>query len=102
MRLFSENYWRCVVAILFCLGVSHGADLESARAAYDQKDYPTALKQFTTLAENGDANAQLFLGKMYMTGQGAPKDSEQALHWLKASAVQGNADAQFFVGAMYL
>jgi TPR repeat protein len=102
MSLLVKPNWRCIVAILFCLGVSRGADLQSAKAAYDQKDYATALEQFTALAENGDANAQLFLGKMYMTGQGAPKDSEQALHWLKASAVQGNADAQFFVGAMYL
>lgn len=102
MRLSLGSYWRRVVTMLFFVGACSGADLELARRAYDQKDYATALKEFTLLADNGNADAQLMLGKMYMIGQGVPKDSQSALKWLKASAVQGNADAQFFVGAIYL
>ena len=102
MRSFRERLGRCVLTILLCLGSSAAADLGSARRAYDQKDYAAALMEFTALAEHGSPDAQLFLGKMYMTGQGVPKDSGQSLKWLKAAAVQGNADAQFFLGSMYL
>jgi TPR repeat protein len=78
------------------------ADIESAKRAYDQKDYATALKEFTSLADQGKAEAQLYLGKMYMMGQGVLKDSDQAIKWLKQSAGQANADAQFFLGSIYL
>ena len=37
-----------------------------------------------------------------MIGQGVPKDSDQALKWLKAAAIQGNQEAQFFLGSLYL
>src|SRR5262245_29442695 len=78
------------------------ADLESGKRAYDQKDYATAFKEFTLLADNGQAEAQLYLGRMYMMGQGVLKDSKKAIKWFKASAYQGNADAQFFLGSIYL
>ena len=96
-RLFSTY----ALTLLICASLS-AADLESAKRAYDQKDYATALKEFTPLANQGKAEAQLYLGKMYMVGQGVLKDPDQAIKWFKASAVQGNADAQFFLGAMYL
>jgi len=92
----------CAFAILLWGNVSAGADLESAKQAYQQKDYATALKELTPLAEQGNVEAQLFLGRMYMLGEGVLKDPEQAVKWFKASASQGNADAQFFLGSMYL
>ena len=97
-----QPYSLCALTILLCAGPSAGADLASANRAYEQKDYATALKDFTILAEQGDAGAQLALGRMYMVGQGVKQDREQAAKWLKEAASQGNADAQFFLGAMYL
>jgi len=91
-----------VFAILFCSFVSAGADLESAKRAYQEKDYSTAFKELTPLAAQGNAEAQLYLGKMYWMGQGVLKDTDQAVKWLKASATQGNADAQFFMGSYFL
>ncbi len=88
--------------LLICASLSVGADIESGTRAYEQKDYATALKEFAPLAEQGNAVAQLFLGRMYMMGQGVLKDPDQAVKWFKASAAQGNADAQFFLGSMYL
>ena len=78
------------------------ADLESAKQAYEQKDYATAFKEFTPLANQGKAEAQLYLGKMYMLGQGVLKDPDQATKWFQASALQGDAEAQFFLGSIYL
>lgn len=91
-----------VSSILLCAGLSAGADLASAKRFYEQKDYLTAFKELAPLAHGGNAEAQLILGKMYMMGQGVPKDSDQANKWLKAAAMQGNADAQFFLGSFYL
>ena len=97
--------WRssfCISTMLFGTSVSAAADLASAERAYQQKDYAAAFKELTPLAEQGNPDAQLILGKMYMKGRGVLKDPDQAIHWFKASAVQGNADAQLFLGSMYL
>lgn len=102
MRFWLQRYSLGAFTILLCSLLSAAAGLESAERAYEQKDYATAFKEFTPLAEQGNAQAQLFLGKMYMLGQGVLRDPDQAIKWLKASAVQGNADAQFFVGSYYL
>jgi len=92
----------CAFAILLCGSLSAGADLKSAKRAYEQKDYATALKEISPLAEQGNAEAQFILGKMYWRGEGVLKDPDQGIKWFKASAAQGNADAEFFVGAYYL
>jgi TPR repeat protein len=91
-----------VCAVLLCAWRSAAADLETATRAYHQGDYATAVKEFTALAEQGQADAQLILGKMYMLGQGVARDSDRATHWYRAAAEQGNVDAQFFLGAMYV
>src|SRR6266403_5651001 len=91
-----------ISTILLSAGLSAGADLASAKHAYEGKNYTTALNELTPLAEQGNADAQAMLGRMYLMGQGVLKDSDQAIKWFKASAMQGNADAQFFLGTMYL
>jgi uncharacterized protein len=91
-----------VLAALFCAGSSVAADLASAKRAYEEKDYAAALKEFSSLAEQGNADAQVHLGRMYLRGQGVSKNIEQALKWYKAAAEQGNADGQFLLGAAYL
>src|SRR5262249_21784042 len=92
----------CPLTILLCAGSSAAADLESGKRVYALKDYSAGFKEFTPLAEQGNAEAQLYLGKMYMQGQGVLKDPDEAVKWFKASGEQGNADAQFFLGTIYL
>jgi uncharacterized protein len=92
----------CAFTIVLCSQPPAAAELEAAKLAYQQKDYATAFKEFTPLAEEGNQDAQLFLGKMYMLGQGVLKDTDRAIKYFKASAAQDNADAQFFLGALYL
>ncbi len=88
--------------MVLCSLLSTAADLKSAKRAYEQKDYAKAAKDATPLAERGNADAQLLLGKMFLLGQGVLKDPDQAVKWFKASATQGNADAQFYLGSFYL
>ena len=102
MGSWLQRYSVCVFAILLGSALCIAADLQSAKRAYDQKDYGAAFKEFSPLAQQGNADAQLYLGKMYMMGQGVLPDPNQAMKWLKASALQGNADAQFFVGSYYV
>jgi len=92
----------CVLSVLLCSEICMAEDFDSAMRAYEKKEYATALTEFTAVAEQGNQEAQLIVGKMYMIGQGVEKDSEQAIQWFKAAAGQGNTDAQFFLGAMYL
>ena len=102
MGLWLQRAWFCAFAILFYAQPSVAAELKSAERAYKKKDYATALKEFEPAAKHGNTVGQLYLGKMYLLGQGVPMDRNEAIKWFKASADQGNADAQFFLGTIYL
>ena len=99
---FRPHFALCVLGILLGAGSSAAANLTVAQQAYKQKDYATALKESTPLAEQGNPEAQLLLGRMFLMGQGVSRDADQAMKWFRASAAQGNADAQFFMGTYYL
>jgi TPR repeat protein len=91
-----------VSVILLCASLTTAADLESAKHAYQQMDYASALKYSNALAEQGNADAQVLLGKMYLMGHGVLKNPDTAIQWFNAAAAQGNADAEFLLGSMYL
>ena len=76
-------------------------DYEDGMAAFERKDYTTAVEKFTTAAKQGDAFAQTFLGTMYNTGEGVAQDYAQAVRWYKLAADQGDAFAQILLGLMY-
>lgn len=88
-----------ITAIFFCAGLSVATDLAAGKKAYEQRDFATAFKEFSPPAEQGDAEAQFLLGRMYLKGEGVLKDTNRALKLFTASATQGNADAQFFLGS---
>ena len=41
--------------------------------------------------KQGHAGAQFYLGLMYRTGEGGPKDGAEAARWYTKAAEQGNA-----------
>jgi TPR repeat protein len=84
----------------------HSADssaslYQSGLSAYDDKNYSVAFKAFTESAEQGNAKAQSYLGLMYFLGEGVPRNTSQAMAWLRKAAEQGDAEAQFALGGMY-
>lgn len=83
-------------------GVAVAADYESAMAAYRGGDHATALTAFRTLADDGDARAQLALAIMHIRGEGVDKDLGRAAEWFGKAADQGSSMAQFHLGRMYL
>lgn len=54
-----------------------------------------------SLARNGNADVQLHLGIMYITGDRVPQDYSEAARWIRLAAQQGNAKAQYNLGVMY-
>lgn len=46
-----------------------------------------------------DPTAQYHLGRLYLEGKGAPKDSVQAARWLRLSALKGEYRAQALLGS---
>jgi hypothetical protein len=97
-----RRFLPAVLTIALCSEVFAAPDLESVKRSYEHADYATALTEVRPLAEQGNADAQTLLGKMYLKGQGVPKDPEQANKWFRRAAMQGDAESQFFLGAWYL
>ena len=83
------------------IGAAFAVDLVSAQAAYDKGDYQEALKQFLSMAEQGNALAMSSTGVMYDMGQGTAKNYDKAIEWYKKSAENGNQFGQFNLGTMY-
>jgi hypothetical protein len=80
---------------------SWAGDFQKGASAYKSGDYTTAIREFTELAEQGNAASQHNLALMYDKGQGVPKDYKQAVKWYTKAAEQGDADSQFSLGYLY-
>ena len=52
-------------------------------------------------ADQGIAEAQMKVGYCYATGNGVPKNLEEAAKWYRLAAEQGNAKAQITLGYYY-
>jgi TPR repeat protein len=52
-------------------------------------------------AQQGDPQAQVFVGYLYETGQGVPQNYSKAALWYRKAAEQGNTIAQIQLGNMY-
>ena len=79
----------------------HGTMFQEALAAYKPSKYPTAVAEFTALAEKGDAAAQNNLGNMYYSGLGVAQNDEKAIKWLRLAAEAGIIEAQYTLGCLY-
>jgi TPR repeat protein len=96
---------RAILTALLMLAAVAGAAVagpfEDAKAAYDKGDYPTALRLFRSLADQGDAVAQQRVGQMYERGLSVPQDYVEAVRWYRRAADQGFAVAQWLLATMY-
>lgn len=64
--------------------------------------YAQSFNDVLKAAQNGDANAQGYIGYLYLIGEGVDKDEKKALEWMTKSAKQGNDGAQYYLGLMYV
>ena len=71
--------------------------VKPAAAAYGRRDFETVRK----LAEQGDDQAQYYLGRMYEEGTTVPESWEEKLKWYRLAADNGNDSAQYALGVLY-
>ena len=80
---------------------SASGDFKKGLTAAQSGDFATALREWTPLAEQGNATAQYNLGLMFEKGRGVPQNYKTAVKWWKLAAQQGIARAQTNLGVMY-
>ncbi len=94
-----------IIAVAFVGAVWAGAassgPLEDGYAAYQQRDYETALKLLTPLAKRGDPIGQSYLGVAYLQGNGVARDYAAALKLFRRAAAKNETSSQFYIGLMH-
>jgi TPR repeat protein len=66
-----------------------------------EQNFELGLEWLIKSAEQGNIDAQSYLGHSYLTGQGVEKNYVKALKWLTEAANGGHSDAQYHLGMMY-
>ena len=94
---------RTLAAAFLCLllATPAGAGFDEGMAAWERGDFASALREWRPLAEQGNVEAQVYLGLMYYNGEGLPQDYAEAVRWYRKAAAQGLAEAQHYLGQMY-
>jgi len=98
-----KRFWFCVWAVVLS-GLSLPAMAASFRdgaLAYNEGDYPTALQEFTTLADEGHVEAQFYLGTMFEQGLGVPLNLGSAATWYRKAADNGKSEAMLKLGEFH-
>lgn len=71
-------------------------------AAFNRRDFKTALRIFQPIAEKGDVDAQVNIGMMYLKGWDVEQDFKEAIKWFLLAADQDFPAAQQNMGLMYM
>ena len=91
-----------LLAVSACAtGQSASTPFDEGWDAYKRGDYATALREFRTLAQRDDAEAQYNLGSLYYHVQGVPQDYAEAAKWIRKSAEKHFVAAEISLGLMY-
>jgi len=69
--------------------------------SYDRADYRTALQVWIGQAEAGDAEAQNYVGEIYLKGLGTAPDYGKAAAWFGKAVAQGNKRAMINLGFLH-
>ena len=92
-----------LVALMLTVDISiaRAGPYEDGSSAYERGDHATALRLLQPLADQGSAQAQYKLGRIYYNGGDVPQNYAEAAKWFRRAADQGNSTAQHFLGMMY-
>ena len=72
-----------------------------AKPAPTQTAAVTPADRVTTLANSGNAKAQLLMGLRYLDGTGAPVNEAEAARWFERAAKQGEPISEYRLGTLY-
>lgn len=87
------------ISLAICV-LTSAAGADPAQKAYDAGEPAEAATLWRDAAEAGDAHAALLLAQMLDTGDGVPRDVQEALRWYEIAAAAGLADAAFNAAAI--
>lgn len=99
--MFSIKLLVTSMLTMFLISANAYAGYAEGLAAYNKKDYESALKEWQKVADDGNVDAQNNIGVMYEKGQGLTQSDEQAIVWYTKAANQGSASSQFNLGIKY-
>lgn len=91
---------KCLLCALFSSSLALANTLDEARQKMLQKDYAGAHAIYVALANQNDAKACYNLGLMYQSGDGVPKNLDEAVKWYAKSASLNFAEAQYTLGSL--
>jgi len=74
------------------------ADVRAGVDAWQNGNYPAAIREWRPLAEKGDPDAQFNLAQAYKLGRGVAADLKQAQNWFEKASAQGHEEAQANLG----
>ena len=86
------------VLIICTIVISSLVPFSPAHAQAISKEQLLVLQQE---AKDGNAVAQYNLGTMYYSGQGLPRNDEEAIKWYRKAAERGHMKAQYNLGVKY-
>jgi hypothetical protein len=89
------------VFTLFIAQAGWTTEYDEGLAAFNNKDYKTALKKWRIAAQRGNADAGLNIGFMYELGLGITQEFKEAARWYRLAALKGHVGAQVNLGVMY-
>lgn len=101
MGYFATRSGLSLVGVIMLAAAPAVADTAAGMAAFRNKDYQAAFKEWKASADAGQAEAQFDLGLLYAQGLGVRRDLSAAADWYRKAADQGNAEAEFALGQMY-
>lgn len=81
--------------------IAEEREREAKRIAEEQAKARQELINDSTMAMQGNADAQLRMAKRYEIGDGVSKDINKALDYYRMLGDQGNAEAQVHLGNLY-
>lgn len=81
---------------------AYSSQLDEGVRAFERQDYQAAYKRLLPLAENGDGNAQYYIGEMLVGGMGVSSNIDKGVYWLEQSVSNRNHMAAKTLGKMYL
>ena len=95
---------RSIATILMLASIAGAAiagPYEDALAAWRRAEYAAAYRLWGPIADQGDPDAQFYLGFMKEYGQGVSRNDAEAIRWYRKAADQDHALAQFRLGDLY-
>lgn len=88
---------RAVVIAACCLVAPISLSPALADAASDR----SMATRYEQSAQNGDDDAQFYLGALYSAGVGRPRSDQEAFRWFSRATDQGHAHSMLIVAGLY-